>query len=831
MNASPGFDEHCDGIVKWSMHAWAGRGNMIAVMEPDGTIAPGIWQELTCFDPDWVSLLNSVSDGLLKEVDRRLLPLHVSPAREPGALNPNEANPYISGGAPGISVVPTKDIMENFKGRPLLAFKFTRDCPAYIRRFVHRNFGSFDQWFDMPDGKPRFLGNMEELLRKISVEEYTVGDLTSLCSVMVRASGTPPQPGWKPPAPFLMPCELSAVHLLHNHGLRGAFNSVYRIVVGATPADFVFYWRNCLAEGTGVWDMPYSHCLWIPPELARESDFMAALKNWLHRLTGQSSSGSRVVEATSISMPEEELTPLLSPLRTGLAKLPVRCVNAKTITDRWYEREGRYGPRRRLFAHLDAQSAQQMTAVDRSPVLELVPPQAFHSPEACGTWMLEVQIEREVGDGGIRGQDWWLLPRNSGRGVCARMFRSMSRICRNGLFGVQVARSSLWPGPQPPPRIQINLPAAPDVVPMLMRFQDDPLFDEADARHRRLEYSALVTNIAVSDAGRKLRGLIGVFGGFSRARDYWERRFWRELFYQMALRGTGNDRHVLIETEAVLRKELQRHFIVQQPQAAAELCRKVTHRLVNQVAKRFRDAPLTFWKMNDLRLAFENEFKESAKGNDAGQITYISGEQIVCRTGIEPVSEEEFKDGLAELTGLGVFWMGMNPVCPHCHLETWVRTDNLKQKFACPGCGFVFSLVPETPWSYRLNPLIHHCVNHGVLPVWQALEALSHGHNIFFTPSSELLLSPAVNGKTKKEIDVLCVVEGQLVLGEVKTGPLVESDFTEFAAIVLAIRPERAVMFVEMEVMGDKEKSWFSNFKQTCAAGGIDGQLAFLPNY
>jgi hypothetical protein len=62
--------------------------------------------------------------------------------------------------------------------------------------------------------------------------------------------------------------------------------------------------------------------------------------------------------------------------------------------------------------------------------------------------------------------------------------------------------------------------------------------------------------------------------------------------------------------------------------------------------------------------------------------------------------------------------------------------------------------------------------------------------SFFYTPSSELHFAQPINGKPKRELDVLCVTDGELLLGEVKTCALAEKYFEDFAAIAAAIRPE-----------------------------------------
>ena len=142
------------------------------------------------------------------------------------------------------------------------------------------------------------------------------------------------------------------------------------------------------------------------------------------------------------------------------------------------------------------------------------------------------------------------------------------------------------------------------------------------------------------------------------------------------------------------------------------------------------------------------------------------------------------------------------------------------------------SVIPETSWSYDLNPLVRYCVNSRALAVWQALaEVARHLGSFFFTPSAELYFAQAINGAAKKEVDVLCVSDGKLLLGEVKEGTLHEGDFLEFAAIAAAIRPDRAAMFVNAEQFDSSAETWFKQFRERLANLKIRGELFCLPNY
>jgi len=841
-----GFDAVCDGLVTWSIEAWGGRGSTIALLEKDGTLAEDTWQELVCFDPDQVCPLGPLTDELLGKLHEELGPWFIAKSEQAGCDDEGEPAPSRqvdqgipdpadwqeeSIGMPGVAVPPTEQNLGTLDKRRLLLFDFGKDCPAVLRRFLHLNLGTYYQWPDPRTGEARRNAWMEDLLPRIPVERVRVDDVASLCAAMERIAGKPLGLEGKRPLSCTAPCELSAIHLPRPFS-RGALDNAYRVVVGSELRDFALYWRSCVNEK--VWHAPFRYCLWVPAELIREEAFIAALKNWLYYFTGQGSSGSRKVELTSASLPSEVLSPLAEAWRGGTFRVPTRLAAAADVESRWRAERARREDTPRQVPLLDGNNADQLDAVERTQTWELRPPKVIQAEVPSGTWALDVQIGREPREGTLPGQDWWFLPRRSGRALVASMFRTPARISRSGLFSVRVERASIWPDAQTRPRLELRLPADDEVVRGLILRPQAPWFEYSDARRERLQQKPVVTGMAISDAGCKLRALIGLFGGFWRARDYWDRKFWRELFCRMAGRGADYDTDFRTQSENVIQKELKRLIPRVPDEERKAAATRITQRVLGLVGERLPGAPMTFAEMEEERKRFENPTEDEQQAKAAREVRYLAGDAVVHMMDVRPVSCEHLKEGLKELVGLGVLRMGVEVPCPRCRLKAWVRADDIRQADACPGCGSPIPLVPETAWSYRLNPLIHHCVNHRDFAVWQAVSELSRRlGSFFFMPSSNLQFAQPIDGDTEKELDVLCVTGGELLLGEVKEGELHETDFLKFAATAKVLRPDQAWMFVSEEHYEPnkaKVDKWLDGFKQRLAPG-VRCELFCLPAY
>jgi hypothetical protein len=838
LNETAQFDAMCNGLVKWSTESWGGRQSILTMLN-DNSLTSDAWQELIHFDPDIIKSFAPISDKLLGELDARLSPWRIIEPKEQFEKQENKKNP-IGDAEFGESIQsacfpvwPTelnlKSLGKSFFGnRPLLLFTFSKNCPVVFRRFIHRNFGTYDQWFDLATGKPRYFGWMENVLKKIPIErlEYSsINDLQTLCAAMERMSGTPPSTGgWKPATAFAVLCELSGIHLPKNYLALGAFDCRYRVIVGSQVSDFVFYWRNCLNEGDGVWRNPFRHCLWVPSELIQEPMFVTALKNWLYHFTQQGNSNSRTAELSSVSLSTNDLNLLADALRTGAVRVPVQVETAITIQERW---RGQHADRRQIRQIMtlhNADDVQRITADERKLTHELRPPAILQEEIAMGIWAVDIQIEREPREGGLSEQDWWVLPRKSGRGLADAMFRAPTRISRDGLFAIQIERTSKWPDTLTTPQLKLQLPADNDVMRSIFLVRRFP-WDYSDAREKRLKIEPSVIDMRISDAGRKLRGLIDLFGGFWHAQTYWERAFWREIFCRMAGRGVKYDANFCDQTEKLIQKELKAQIPAVLEDTRTKIAQRIGHRVLGIVGERLPGISMTHAQMEEVRTRLA---QLQAEQSDSA-IEYVAGDMIVHRAGVEPVTFEEFKDGLSELVNLNVLRMGMNLGCLRCRLQHWIKVDALRKSDLCPGCGSEMLLPPEAAWSYRLNPLVHHCVNSRALAVWQALAELAHRPDSFFySPSAELVFARPINGHSIQELDVLSVTGGELLIGEVKDGDVERSDFEKLAAIAQVVRPDRVAMFVPQDA---NVSDWFKQFREHLVPFDIRGELFQLPTY
>ena len=107
---------------------------------------------------------------------------------------------------------------------------------------------------------------------------------------------------------------------------------------------------------------------------------------------------------------------------------------------------------------------------------------------------------------------------------------------------------------------------------------------------------------------------------------------------------------------------------------------------------------------------------------------------------------------------------------------------------------------------------VKRCVSAHVLAVLQALAVLAHDSQAFFfySPSLDLYLSNSE--EVWHEIDIACVSNGSLTLGEVKDGEFDQQELAGFIEAVEFIRPDRAAIFIPFDLFGRTAQQWFEGF-------------------
>lgn len=137
--------------------------------------------------------------------------------------------------------------------------------------------------------------------------------------------------------------------------------------------------------------------------------------------------------------------------------------------------------------------------------------------------------------------------------------------------------------------------------------------------------------------------------------------------------------------------------------------------------------------------------------------------------------EYSIKRTLEDLTTYQVFFKGFKLKCPDCSSEFWYHINETNDSILCKGCQNLFALPIEPSFAYRLNDLvknnIYQTTTHrdGNLTVIRTLSHISTNSlkSFDFSPQINIYDNPHSN-KPCSELDIVCVSDGKLIIGEAK---------------------------------------------------------------
>ena len=781
-----------DEFVARSHGIWEGRATPL-ILHRGGTIAEEDWRFLRLSDPDCIQSAGPLANDMLSRIDDELAPIHVDLARV--CQHRASFEPI------GIPIFPTEEVLAAFGKLPILVFDLKPGCDPQVRRFVERNFGAFEQWVDTRNPEAiRRMAPVEGRLKHIPIEAVPISDRASLADFLNFAAGSRPAKGvaYVPPRRFVALCELAGHPTPHSF-LRGNLDREYLVHVGDSASDFAVHWNTSCWSGNLA--APYRNQLWIPMALAQDASLNDALNNWLRVQTGAGNSNPRGVVFASMSIESDLLRACAEAIcRSSKHPVPFRAVTKEESTK---TREHSFRDLDHRVRLIGSESDVYRRIIHGTRGVVDIPfptPCGITKPE--GTWMVDVQVEQIAPGLGERDPIRpWLLPRSASR-MAQQIFRAAARINHSGIFSVEMTYNTVFIGNRAKPELRLQLVDEANVVSWLLTSPRSNWRMPKDPRTKLPGNSTESWEVRFSQPGRLLRGLLGLFGGLSDAEQFLSRPFWQKLFRELAAIDPKRDQELIDRTRNLLKKKLKqlKPTSVQLEEAAKGIAGLVGGRAHGQYR--------TLRQCERLRLDLGKSEQQQ------GQFAAGSTRTIVIRMG--PFSREQMLGEFNVLTSRGILRLGAALACPRCGVTTWHGLPSLKETVNCPGCDFEITVPINQQWSVELNSLAKMAVVQGVLGVVQAACGLGQmAESFFYMPSCELF-RPG-DKDPWHEVDLAAVVNGELVVCEVKEGGVKPKDLDSLVEISEVLRPARAVLFVNKEEWSSEMNRPFEKAKEQLA--------------
>lgn len=415
---------------------------------------------------------------------------------------------------------------------------------------------------------------------------------------------------------------------------------------------------------------------------------------------------------------------------------------------------------------------------------ESVPvPQPFqlkHAPSAhpicsAGLWMAHYRIDRTEDNNRFANlRDTWRLPK---RNQLTRLFLGSveARITAAGNLAVPVDSTIQ--------RVEINEPDDRNFFQSLLH--EPSTHSYPDIRHRA-SYEVPYQYSRPSDKGRYLQGVLGMFGSLDRAYQVLTHGFWGQQFIKLGSPSEGQYPK-LVQT-------LKKRF---PPQAGKYVFEREDQ--WESLARTFvRQAP------NVRQPKYTVKLQTLIEGWSQHLERVIESDTNLQKRKDSILAEgpRELADSLGTLCREGVFHQGYSWSCSHCAYRNWTALDALRMTLECQVCHEEHDIPVNLQFDFRLNEFLATCIReHDTLSVVWALGELqgrTRATSFIFAPQTELFRKYPDDAVAvaDREIDLLCVVDGKVLIGEVKTS-LAEIDKQEIDNLIAAaseIRPDVVVI-------------------------------------
>ncbi|MFJ4857661.1 hypothetical protein [Streptomyces sp. NPDC088730] len=166
-----------------------------------------------------------------------------------------------------------------------------------------------------------------------------------------------------------------------------------------------------------------------------------------------------------------------------------------------------------------------------------------------------------------------------------------------------------------------------------------------------------------------------------------------------------------------------------------------------------------------------------------------------------------------------VIYRGYILKCERCSLSSWYSMDALSSAFTCNRCSFQQKFTQkhwkngmvEPRWCYKLAETVYQFYEKNSHLTAQVLYKLKSQSNAAFHYAPEIDLIDFSGPGESREMDVACILDGQIIFGECKTETLKLKDVVKFDQIAqMPIKNPARVIFATTKPVSEEFKNRMS---------------------
>jgi hypothetical protein len=197
-----------------------------------------------------------------------------------------------------------------------------------------------------------------------------------------------------------------------------------------------------------------------------------------------------------------------------------------------------------------------------------------------------------------------------------------------------------------------------------------------------------------------------------------------------------------------------------------------------------------------------------------GHVVYLQEERraVISYAGVSKCVGPDAAQVIDALVGKDILKRGLALLCNRCRLASWYDLATLTKDFTCRRCGQTQQVTktnwkfPEEPrWYYALAETVYQCYTHNSYLTILALDHLRARSKASFEYLPEIDVLDFPSQGEKHEIDIACLVDNLVVIGECKTEPLRPRDAGKYETLagMLGKRPDEIVFATSLDQVSE----------------------------
>lgn len=552
--------------------------------------------------------------------------------------------------------------------------------------------------------------------------------------------------------------QLSRLHSEHLSGVEPrSWGRGFLLFIGESAKDRLNFWNSRLLVPRWVDNLG---SLIVKKEDLDDESFVKALSNYFNWVNFSRSNSQPLVELHSLSESHDTLE-LISKKFQGKTwsqfSIPNNFSSLACPSENEIKYDGRF-PQKSTVSYRLTESENEIQA---STPAHFEYNLGIFSHLNNGTWAIDLNIERHNNLSKYSNvSDTWQLPRRLT--ACLAFTNLKSKVTKNNLLTVIPTGQNDYLSHQTG-RLSYSLNLPSDALFFHNLIAGRIQHSQKDFRHNLKKPHYI--DLAHSDKGQNLRGVISMFERFEDSYKLLTNKLWRDALRRFVREDDSNSQN-----------------------DSAQL---------KQTA-RFETASFTEDQLSGL---LPNNFKVKEE--------YANKIQIPVKTATKYL-KDALSDSLEYLVERNVLFQVYEKRCGYCGHINILTIDELKKENSCSICRTNYFAPIHIDWKFKFNEFVTRSlvVNNGLTVLWalgRLHQVLTRG-SFFYLPEVNLFYEHA-GKENREEIDILSVSNGSFIAGEVKKTATSflrkDGEIGKFINKIKALNPDIALLV--FEDLTDKE--------------------------